>query len=81
MMQEMQEAFTTNELEKMGALAHKIKPSIDNLAINSLKQVIRDIEAAGKGKLTTDDLPSQLQLCQDVVVKVIAQMHNAYPNL
>lgn len=81
MMQDMQKAFTANELEKMGALAHKIKPSIDNLAINSLKQVVRDIEAAGKSKSTTDDLPQKLQLCQDVVVKVVAQMHNAYPDL
>jgi PAS domain S-box-containing protein len=81
MMQEMQQAFTANELEKMGALAHKIKPSIDNLAIYSLKQVIRDIEAVGKGKLSLANLPEMLQLCNDVVIKVIAQMHNIYPDL
>lgn len=81
MMQEMQQAFSANELDKMGALAHKIKPSIDNLAINSLKQVVRDIEAVGKGKTTVDNLPDLLQLCNDVVVKVVAQMRNAYPGL
>ncbi len=81
LMQDMQVAFTANDLEKMGAIAHKIKPSIDNLAINSLIQVIRDIETAGKSKLKTDDLPNKLQLCADVVVKVVAQMHDAYPNL
>jgi hypothetical protein len=80
-MQDMQVAFTANDLEKMGAIAHKIKPSIDNLAINSLIQVIRDIETAGKSKLKTDDLPNKLQLCADVIVKVVAQMHDAYPNL
>jgi CheY-like chemotaxis protein/HPt (histidine-containing phosphotransfer) domain-containing protein len=81
MMQEMQQAFAANDLEKMGALAHKIKPSIDNLAINSLKQVVRDIEAVGKGKLSLVNLPEMLQLCNDVVAKVVAQMRNVYPDL
>jgi len=81
MVQEMQEAHAANDLEKMGALAHKIKPSIDNLAINSLKQAVRDIEAVGKGKLTIDTLPSLLQLCNHVVIKVVAQMRNTYPDL
>jgi PAS domain S-box-containing protein len=81
MVQEMQQAFSANDYDTMGALAHKIKPSIDNLAINSLKQVVRDIEAVGKGKTAVDNLPDLLQLCNDVVVKVVEQMRNKYLDL
>ncbi len=45
---DMLDAMRSSNLEKIGNIAHKIKPSIDNLDIHRLKQVIRDIERTAK---------------------------------
>jgi PAS domain S-box-containing protein len=78
---DMLAAYNLKEFEKMGSLAHKIKPSIDNLAINSLKQVVRDIETAGKTKVDNGNLANLLAVFNDITTKVIYQMHQQYSDL
>ncbi|MDZ4808888.1 MAG: response regulator [Bacteroidota bacterium] len=75
MIQQMQKAYQLNDLEKMAAIAHKIKPSIDNLKINSLKQIIRAIEKAGKERDDSNELPGLLQLTETVITKVINKLN------
>ena len=58
----------------MGAIAHKIKPSIDNLNIHSLKQVIRDIEAAGKEQKETGNLEEFLNQTQKTIAAIVSDM-------
>lgn len=78
---DMLAAYDLRDFEKMGSLAHKIKPSIDNLAINSLKQIVRDIEAAGKNKQDNDAITHLLAVFNDITTKVIYQMRQQYPDL
>jgi CheY-like chemotaxis protein/HPt (histidine-containing phosphotransfer) domain-containing protein len=72
--QQMKEAFENGQLEKMGALAHKIKPSIDNLKIKKLREVIREIEKTGKEKKITEELKQQIELTETTIQEVIRQL-------
>ena len=76
---EMLSAFKTNDLEHMGSIAHKMKPSIDNLNISSLKQVIRDIEAAGHEKIEQNTLSAYLKATDSVIKKVVTMMKEEFP--
>ena len=44
---EMEEALGNNDIPKVGALAHKLKPGIDTMSIVTIKQVIREVEQEG----------------------------------
>jgi hypothetical protein len=63
----------------MGAIAHKIKPSIDNLYITSLKQIIRDIEKAGKEKSNTSELADKIELVSNTINIIVEQLQNEFP--
>ena len=60
---EMKEHFKNNELITVGEIAHRIKPTIDNMGIVSSKETIREIEKIGK---SGTDNGSLLQLIQKV---------------
>lgn len=72
--EQMKEAFENGQLETMGALAHKIKPSIDNLKIKSLREVIREIEQAGKENKMTEKLKQQIALTETTIQEVVRQL-------
>lgn len=72
--QQMRDAYNTGDLKTMGDIAHKIKPGIDNLAINSLKEPIRKIEKAGRENFHEPDLPMLLALVADTIVVVVDDM-------
>ncbi|MEN9549010.1 MAG: Autoinducer 2 sensor kinase/phosphatase LuxQ [Bacteroidota bacterium] len=76
---EMKKAFEENELEKMGAIAHKIKPSIDNLYITSLKQIIRDIEKAGKENKQTPELSANIEFVHHTINTIVTQLQKEFP--
>ncbi len=83
MLAEMTNAYYNNALEEMGAIAHKIKPSIDNLNINVLKQEIRNIENMGREKVHDPRLPEMLKNIETIVEQVIGKMRineNIIPN-
>ncbi|MBL7727184.1 MAG: PAS domain S-box protein [Dinghuibacter sp.] len=67
-------AFANGELEKMGALAHKLKPGLDNLKVTSLRQVIREIEKAGKANTVTEQLPEQISITESTIDRVVQQL-------
>jgi PAS domain S-box-containing protein len=71
---EMKNAFEANDLEKVGALAHKLKPSIDNLKITALRQVIRDIEKSGKEKNNTSELKTQILVTEEIIAKTVSML-------
>jgi len=71
---EMKEAYNAKNFNKMGALAHKIKPSIDNLKINSIKKIIRNIEMAGNEKTNNVNLYPLLNEIDDVITKAAHQL-------
>ena len=78
---DMVEAHEQKDLEKVAAMAHKIKPSIDNLNINILKQVVRDIEIAGKENRNTEALAEDIATFKTIIGKTIAKMHQEFPDL
>jgi len=79
MIAEMKSAYYGNDLERMGAIAHKMKPSIDNLKIVSLTEVIRGIENTGKQKIDDPQLPQILDETEKIIAKVIGLMKKEYP--
>jgi PAS domain S-box-containing protein len=78
MLREMTIAMYDNDLERMGAIAHRIKPSIDNLNINSLKQTIRTIEKMGYEKTNSPDLPDLLKEVDVIIERVLRKMKQEY---
>jgi HPt (histidine-containing phosphotransfer) domain-containing protein len=76
---QMEEAFHTNDLERMGEIAHKMKPSIDNLNIIRLKQVIRDIEHTGKEKIVGADLNETFAQIRAMVTRIVDSLRKDYP--
>ncbi|BAU54883.1 Autoinducer 2 sensor kinase/phosphatase LuxQ [Mucilaginibacter gotjawali] len=70
LIEEMIKAYTDGNYEQMGSLAHKIKPSIDNLKIESLKQVVRDIEIIGRENRDDAGLPAMLGHTKNILLEV-----------
>ncbi|WP_316739383.1 PAS domain S-box protein [Pedobacter aquatilis] len=77
---EMIDAYHENDFQQMGAIAHKLKPSIDNLNISSLQKVIRDIETIGKEGLDGSSLPGALRNTEVTINKVTALLKEEFPD-
>jgi len=71
---DMMTAYNENNFEQMGNLAHKIKPSIDNLKINTLTQIIRDIELMGRENQPNEKLPALLDQTRLILLNVTQKM-------
>jgi len=78
MFDEMISAFEKNDLETMGAIAHKIKPSIDTFNIIPVKHDIRTIEAARNGKIPQQDLQNLLGQTRINLDKVISELKKQF---
>lgn len=56
--EQLKEHYNNGDLASMGAVAHKIKPSLDLMGIGDLYDDIRKIELMGKNEENSSDLPS-----------------------
>ncbi len=74
-------AFEKRELEKMGNLAHKIKPSIDNLNMNSLKPLIRKIESLGKSNQNPPDLALYIHELKNTIQNIVLSIQQEIKDL
>ena len=79
MLTELKIAYGENDMEKLAAAAHKIKPSIDNLNINALKYIIREIENARKEQVESARLAEILAETDNVMMMVMDKMKQEYP--
>lgn len=61
LVQEMEEKYQQKDYKAMGLIAHKIKPSIDNMGIVSLKECIREIEKKGGEQTDDETMPHLLK--------------------
>ncbi|RYD75911.1 MAG: response regulator, partial [Sphingobacteriales bacterium] len=77
---EMIDAYHANDLEQMGAIAHKLKSNIDNLNISPLQKVIRDIEHVGREKIDDISLPASLKQTDLIIQQVIAKLREEFPD-
>ena len=66
--------YDNANLPAMAEFAHKLKASIDMMGIDTLKEVIRDIEKCGKGTNPGQDLPNLISSCNDTLDTVIEQL-------
>ena len=66
--------YDNANLPAMAEFAHKLKASIDMMGIDTLKEVIRDIEKCGKGTNSGQDLPNLISSCNDTLDKVIGEL-------
>ncbi len=57
-MDDLLTAFDASDYPKIGALAHKLKSSIDLMGITDLKEDIRTIEANAKEAINLNELPA-----------------------
>jgi CheY-like chemotaxis protein len=77
----MQLHFEKGEMEAVSTLAHKIKPTLDGVAIHSLKDVIRNIEGYRDKKRTSEQLREDLDILQRVITEVVKMFEVAIDSL
>jgi two-component system, sensor histidine kinase len=74
----MKQDWLQKDLEGMSAKAHKIKPTIDTMNINSLKEIIRDIERMGKAGENSQLLPELLDKTTRIIQAIAVKLKNTY---
>ena len=79
MLKAMLDAYYANDLEKMGEIAHKLKPSIDNLRIAAVTQKIREIEKTGSGEVESPNLGKILHETEIALTDVVSLLKIDYP--
>ncbi|MFK7758077.1 MAG: PAS domain S-box protein [Flavobacteriales bacterium] len=70
---EIQLAQSTGSLERIRKLAHKIKPSLDNLAITQLKETVRKLEKIGT-EVDPEELSTLSQVFSDELSKIVSEL-------
>jgi CheY-like chemotaxis protein len=74
----MKKAFAEGDLELMGKTAHKIKPSIDNLGIESIGQTIRKLEKFGKENNRDTTIPALLDKVDQTLWRTIQGLKSEF---
>jgi CheY-like chemotaxis protein/HPt (histidine-containing phosphotransfer) domain-containing protein len=71
---EIKDAFEVNDFAKVKAVAHKMKPSIDNMEISSLISDIRQIEALALHNKRSEELAILINKLEEVIDRVVADL-------
>ncbi|MEZ0486665.1 PAS domain S-box protein [Fibrella aquatica] len=72
--QEIKDAHMAGDFEKVRKTAHRIKPSIDNMGILSLKEAIRTIEKEAGNTLTNKELELLIAQLDTVITAVVNEL-------
>jgi PAS domain S-box-containing protein len=72
---DMKTAYSQNDFEKIKKIAHRIKPSIDNLEISSIKNEIREIEMYAETYQTSEKLENLILKVEKVMTEVVANLN------
>ncbi|MEJ7587231.1 MAG: PAS domain S-box protein [Ferruginibacter sp.] len=75
---EMQVKFSDADYKGMAAIAHKIKPGIDNMGIVPLKEIIRAIEKTGKEGVANESLSGNLETVAKILKEVIEVLQKEF---
>ncbi len=73
---EMKDHLENANWPALGAVAHKVKPTIDTMGIASLKEDVRSLEKYGKDMTNLDEVPSMLANFDRVISDVIDDMRS-----
>ena len=80
-LEEISTEYQNSNFPRVGELAHKMKPSIDFMEIESLRQVVRDIELSGKNHNIDKNLNDLIPIFEKDIQIVIAQLKDELTNL
>ena len=72
--EKLMDEYKHSNMTAVGEVAHKLKASIDMMGIDSLRDVIRNIEKCGKENNVTPELPALLTPCQETLRDVMEQV-------
>lgn len=75
---QMQEALAEGDLKTVGAIAHKIKPSLEMMGVASLHQLVRDVEFNGKNETNPGELESQVKQLSRVLHTVFEELRRDF---
>jgi len=64
-------AYKLNDHDKIHKVAHRLKPSIDNMGISSLKKEIRELESLAKDQMNVKELSPLIEYLNTTLLKVI----------
>jgi PAS domain S-box-containing protein len=72
--EKIRDAFSQADYKTVKETAHRIKPSIDNMGINVLKQPIRDVEALAAEDPGNELLKKAIEQCDQVISEVVKEL-------
>jgi CheY-like chemotaxis protein/HPt (histidine-containing phosphotransfer) domain-containing protein len=71
---QMKAAVQVGNWPELGGLAHKIKPTIDSMGIESLRELIREVEKDGKNSTNIAELPGKVEIVVNTLEECIKAM-------
>ena len=77
----MQKLISKRSWNKVGDVAHKLKPSITFMGIESLKPVVKKIEDYGRENYKTDEIPSLVNVLSGQCQSAFKELKQALNNL
>jgi PAS domain S-box-containing protein len=75
----LDEALTQADWEAVGDAAHHLKSSLDGLGVESLRHVIREVEAYGDAKPDPTHAAQQVTLVRTTTEQVMAALRREFP--
>ena len=77
---EIKEAYKEKDFEKVSKLAHRLKPSIDNMGVVSLQKEIREMEGSAEAYGATEPLKSLIDLLDERLTGVVNELKKRKSN-
>jgi HPt (histidine-containing phosphotransfer) domain-containing protein len=71
---EMNQHIADQNWPSLGAVAHKIKPSIDTMGIDLLREDIRTLEKNGKDSINLEEIPGLMSKVELVINRIFEQI-------
>lgn len=71
---DIKKAYDENDLTKVAAIAHRLKPSIDSLEILSIKNEIRELEKLAKTNDQYGRMEELIEILENVTNKVVEEL-------
>jgi len=76
--QEIKAAYKKDDFTTISKIAHRMKPSIDNMGIFSLKNPIRELESSAKmEEIDKNKIASLIDIIENTLIKVIKELKTA----
>ena len=73
---DIRSSFEKKDYNTMKGVAHRIKPTLDNMCVSSLYQEIRDIESFTDQPYSPEKLEANIRQVEETMEKVITDLKN-----